>query len=96
MFAPNSAETTDGRGREPLSGLRAKSLRIRGTVQIVVGLGILVWPAIAVVSAFMYPSPDGNTVIEMMALIGLPLLALTLLLVGIGIGNIVRASRLSR
>ncbi|MFM6981592.1 MAG: hypothetical protein ACKOWP_02315 [Microbacteriaceae bacterium] len=73
-----------------------KRMRIRGTVQILLGLGILVWPAVVVVSAFMYPSSNGNTSVELIALIGLPLLGLCLLLVGIGIENLVRARRLSR
>lgn len=80
----------------PENGARAKGLRIRGVILIIAGLGILVWPVIAVVSAFMYPTPDGNTIIEVMALIGIPLLGLCLLLVGMGIENLVRARRLTR
>ena len=57
---------------------------------------ILAWTTIAVVSALIYPSPDGNTIIEMIALIGLPLLGGCLLLIGVGIERLVRARRLSR
>lgn len=81
---------------DPGSDKRAKGIRVRGTLLILFGLGILVWPVIAVVSAFMYPTPDGNTLIEVMALIGLPLLGFCLLLIGMGIENLVRARRLSR
>ena len=81
---------------DPGSDMRAKGIRVRGTLLILFGLAILVWPVIAVVSAFMYPTPDGNTLIEVMALIGLPLLGFCLLLIGMGIENLVRARRLSR
>ena len=73
-----------------------KALRRRGWIQIVLAIGILAWPAIAAISAFMYPSPSGNALIEVLALIGLPLLGLFLLLVGLGIENLFRARKLSR
>lgn len=75
---------------------RACGLRIRGTLFLLIGLGILAWATIAIVSAFMYPTPSGNAMVEVLALIGLPLLGACLLLIGIGIGNLVKARKLSR
>ena len=88
--------TTNQPAVESESIARAAKLRRRGWIQIVLGIGLFAVPAGAFVNAFVNPSPSANALVEVLALIGLPLLMLCLLLVGMGIENVFRARKLSR